>query len=169
MIRCSKLHAKQWVIASVFTVQSWTFYGVLSLSIRLHTTANRARFVLFLQPKRLGIRRLTTFARVALKCNPWVFTLVDHGCEPIRVEDIYNVWVVFCLIATRFRSLGHSASQSRVSTFFLLLDLMQFFDLFHAGELDTALDVSSGYLADSESTTQRQIVTRTPPNRLAGR
>ena len=42
----------------------------------------------------------------------------------------------------RYRTLGHTASQSRISTFFLLLDLMQFFDLYHAGQLHTALDVS---------------------------
>lgn len=44
-------------------------------------------------------------------------------------------------LAQRYRTLGHSASQSRISTFYLLLDLMQFFDLFNAGQLDTALDV----------------------------
>ncbi|XP_020602897.1 nuclear pore complex protein Nup93-like [Orbicella faveolata] len=44
-------------------------------------------------------------------------------------------------LAQRYRTLGHTASQSRTSTFFLLLDLMQFFDLYHAGQLDTALDV----------------------------
>ncbi|KXJ26896.1 nuclear pore complex protein Nup93 [Exaiptasia diaphana] len=44
-------------------------------------------------------------------------------------------------IADRYRLLGHNASQSRISTFFLLLDLMQFFDLYHANQLDTALDV----------------------------
>lgn len=44
-------------------------------------------------------------------------------------------------LAQRYRTLGHSASQSRISTFFLLLDLMQFFDLYHAGQQDTALDV----------------------------
>ena len=43
---------------------------------------------------------------------------------------------------SRYRTLGHTASQSRISTFYLLLDLMQFFDLFHAGQLDTAFDVS---------------------------
>ena len=43
----------------------------------------------------------------------------------------------------RYRALGHTASQSRISTFFLLLDLMHFFDLYHAGQLDFALDVSS--------------------------
>ncbi|CAH3176978.1 unnamed protein product [Porites lobata] len=44
-------------------------------------------------------------------------------------------------LAQRYRTLGHTASQSRISTFYLLLDLMQFFDLFHAGQLDTAFDV----------------------------
>lgn len=43
---------------------------------------------------------------------------------------------------SRYRTLGHTASQSRISTFYLLLDLMQFFDLFHAGQFDTAFDVS---------------------------
>ncbi|KAK3744462.1 hypothetical protein QZH41_012886 [Actinostola sp. cb2023] len=44
-------------------------------------------------------------------------------------------------IADRYRQLGHNASQSRISTFYLLLDLMQFFDLYHANQLDTALDM----------------------------
>ncbi|XP_067049667.1 nuclear pore complex protein Nup93-like [Acropora muricata] len=44
-------------------------------------------------------------------------------------------------LAQRYRALGHNASQSRINTFFVLLDLMQFFNLYHAGELDTALDV----------------------------
>ncbi|XP_058967670.1 nuclear pore complex protein Nup93 [Pocillopora verrucosa] len=44
-------------------------------------------------------------------------------------------------LAQRYRTSGHSASQSRIGTFFLLLDLMQFFDLYHAGQHDTALDV----------------------------
>lgn len=50
---------------------------------------------------------------------------------------------LFVYFFFRYRTLGHTASQSRISTFFLLLDLMQFFDLYHAGQLDTALDVSS--------------------------
>ncbi|KAK2560702.1 Nuclear pore complex protein Nup93 [Acropora cervicornis] len=45
------------------------------------------------------------------------------------------------LFQSRYRALGHNASQSRINTFFVLLDLMQFFNLYHAGELDTALDV----------------------------
>ncbi|EDO41551.1 predicted protein [Nematostella vectensis] len=44
-------------------------------------------------------------------------------------------------IADRYRAQGHNASQSRMSTFFLLLDLMQFFDLYHGNQTDTALDV----------------------------
>lgn len=44
-------------------------------------------------------------------------------------------------LAQRYRALGHTASQSRLNTFYLLLDLMQFFDLYHAGQLDQALDV----------------------------
>jgi len=52
--------------------------------------------------------------------------------------------VTYCLVhfCSRYRLLCHNASQSRIGTFFLLLDLMQFFDLYHANQLDTALDVS---------------------------
>ena len=49
---------------------------------------------------------------------------------------------MYMYFSFRYRTLGHTASQSRISTFFLLLDLMQFFDLYHAGQLHTALDVS---------------------------
>ena len=50
--------------------------------------------------------------------------------------------ILCSIFAYRYRTSGHSASQSRIGTFFLLLDLMQFFDLYHAGQHDTALDVS---------------------------
>ena len=61
----------------------------------------------------------------------------------IVIIDIMNLChEVHISFPFRYRTLGHTASQSRISTFFLLLDLMQFFDLYHAGQLDTALDVS---------------------------
>ena len=61
----------------------------------------------------------------------------------IVLIDIMNLChEVYISFPFRYRTLGHTASQSRISTFFLLLDLMQFFDLYHAGQLDTALDVS---------------------------
>lgn len=34
------------------------------------------------------------------------------------------------------------ARRERAQTFFLLMDLMQFFDLYHEGKLDVAFDVS---------------------------
>ena len=40
----------------------------------------------------------------------------------------------------RYRSLGHSASQESSASFFLLLDLMTFFDLFHAKKFDDAIE-----------------------------
>lgn len=61
----------------------------------------------------------------------------------IVIIDIINLChEVHISFLFRYRTLGYTASQSRISTFFLLLDLMQFFDLYHAGQLDTALDVS---------------------------
>ncbi|XP_062501933.1 nuclear pore complex protein Nup93-like isoform X2 [Corticium candelabrum] len=44
-------------------------------------------------------------------------------------------------IAERYKGKGHTATVSRVSTFYLLLDLMQFFNLYHQQLFDQALDV----------------------------
>lgn len=44
-------------------------------------------------------------------------------------------------IAKRYRANGHSAGSENTSAFFLLLDLMTFFDLFHAKKYDEALDI----------------------------
>ncbi|PIO33620.1 hypothetical protein AB205_0131730 [Aquarana catesbeiana] len=45
-------------------------------------------------------------------------------------------------IAERYRSQGTSAEKSISATFYLLLDLMTFFDSYHAGHIDVAFDVS---------------------------
>jgi nuclear pore complex protein Nup93 len=37
---------------------------------------------------------------------------------------------------------GQNVSASNASKFYLLLDLMTFFDLYHTGSVDQALDVS---------------------------
>lgn len=42
----------------------------------------------------------------------------------------------------RYRSQGVAAEMSVNSTFYLLLDLMTFFDEYHAGHIDRAYDVS---------------------------
>ena len=67
-------------------------------------------------------------------------------CKLGFIEKVFTILfclcVCVCFFLFRYRTLGHTASQSRISTFYLLLDLMQFFDLYHAGQLDTALDVS---------------------------
>ena len=44
-------------------------------------------------------------------------------------------------IAERYRNKGHNASRQLSQTFFLLLDIMQFFDHYHSKRLDVALDV----------------------------
>ncbi|XP_070536264.1 nuclear pore complex protein Nup93-like [Ptychodera flava] len=44
-------------------------------------------------------------------------------------------------IAERYHSQGHRGSQATTQTFYLLLDLISFFDYFHSGNLDDAMDV----------------------------
>ena len=46
-------------------------------------------------------------------------------------------------IADRYKALGHTASRQLSQTFFLLLDVMQFFDHYHSKRIDVALDVSA--------------------------
>ena len=46
-------------------------------------------------------------------------------------------------VARRYRSVGHTASQDLTAAFFLLLDLMTFFDAFHAQLFKDALDIVS--------------------------
>ncbi len=45
-------------------------------------------------------------------------------------------------IAERYKQLGHGASRSLSQTFYLLLDIMQFFDHYHNKRIDVAFDVS---------------------------
>ena len=42
----------------------------------------------------------------------------------------------------RYKTQNISADKKKTQTLFLLMDLMQFFDLYHEGKLDIALDVS---------------------------
>ncbi len=44
-------------------------------------------------------------------------------------------------IAERYKQLGHKAGRSVSQTFFLLLDIMQFFDHYHNKRIDVAFDV----------------------------
>ncbi|XP_002164359.1 nuclear pore complex protein Nup93 [Hydra vulgaris] len=43
-------------------------------------------------------------------------------------------------VAERYKTHGHNGSRTRSSTFYLLIDLMYFFDLYHEQQFDTALD-----------------------------
>ena len=45
-------------------------------------------------------------------------------------------------IAERYKQHGHRASRQLSQTFFLLLDIMQFFDHYHSKRIDVAYDVS---------------------------
>jgi nuclear pore complex protein Nup93 len=46
-------------------------------------------------------------------------------------------------VADRYKAQGHTASRQLSQTFYLLLDIMQFFDHYHAKRIDVALDVST--------------------------
>lgn len=50
------------------------------------------------------------------------------------------------LFHCRYRSQGVAAEKSVDSTFYLLLDLMTFFDEYHAGHVDRAYDVSTALM-----------------------
>ena len=64
-----------------------------------------------------------------------VLVIIIYQC--IERDTIYLCYHVY----TRYRSMGHSASQQLSSTFFLLLDSMQFFDQYHAKRIDIAFEV----------------------------
>ena len=46
-------------------------------------------------------------------------------------------------IAKRYSAIGHTASKDPTAAFFLLLDIMTFFDAYHAGKSDDALNIIS--------------------------
>ena len=48
---------------------------------------------------------------------------------------------VSLVLSCRYKSRGHSANRALSHTFFLLLDIMQFFDHYHAKRIDLALSV----------------------------
>ena len=50
------------------------------------------------------------------------------------------------LVAERYKGCGHSAPQPVAHTFFLLLDIMTFFDHYHSRRPDQALEVTVPYL-----------------------
>jgi len=57
-------------------------------------------------------------------------------------SDRERLQVLAISIAERYKVFGHSSSKDRVShSFYLLLDIMQFFDHYHTGQSDTALGV----------------------------
>lgn len=56
----------------------------------------------------------------------------------------------------RYRSQGIAAEKSINSTFYLLLDLMTFFDEYHAGHVDRAYDVSAAATENAEAHPSRK-------------
>lgn len=48
---------------------------------------------------------------------------------------------VSLVLSCSYKSRGHSANRTLSHTFFLLLDIMQFFDHYHAKRIDLALSV----------------------------
>lgn len=57
--------------------------------------------------------------------------------------------VIFSFLC-RYRCQGIAGEKSVDSTFYLLLDLMTFFDEYHAGHVDRAYDVSTALMIHDE-------------------
>lgn len=54
--------------------------------------------------------------------------------------EFFSIYDWSCL-SFRYKSLGNTASRSRCNTFYLLCDLVQFFDLYHLEQMDEAFEV----------------------------
>ena len=65
-------------------------------------------------------------------------TLIRFKWENVNIT--YLKLKSFFFYFFRYRSLGHSASQESSASFYLMLDLMTFFDLFHAKKFDDAIE-----------------------------
>ena len=72
--------------------------------------------------------------------NFFLFKLVPLANSPQSSRE--RIQILARSVAERYKTRGHNGSRSRSSTFYLLIDLMYFFDLYHEQQFDTALDVS---------------------------
>lgn len=68
-------------------------------------------------------------------------------CQALNLNTNKHNFAIF--VPSRYRSQGIAAEKSVDSTFYLLLDLMTFFDEYHAGHVDRAYDVSATQKIDS--------------------
>lgn len=72
--------------------------------------------------------------------NRLLSQVVSHpGSSPQSSRDRLRNLAVG--VAERYRVQGHEGNRSNTSTFFLLLDLLVFFDYYHEGNLDDAINV----------------------------
>ncbi|CAH1270686.1 NUP93 [Branchiostoma lanceolatum] len=77
--------------------------------------------------------------KVLILLNKLLCQVVSQAPAPQSDRDRLKALAVG--IAERYQSQGHSGAQLEASTFFLLLDLVTFFDHYHTGQLDQALDI----------------------------
>ncbi|CAH1780372.1 unnamed protein product [Owenia fusiformis] len=70
--------------------------------------------------------------------NKLLVQVLSQAPSPQSNKDRLNQMAIS--IAERYRALGHEGTVSNTSTFYLLLDLMTFFDLYHTGKPDQAID-----------------------------
>lgn len=75
---------------------------------------------------------------VELLCKLLAQVVAQAAVAESRRERLHRLAVS---IAKRYKTEGHTASQDTTSTFFLLLDIMTFFDLFHVKKYDEAIDI----------------------------
>lgn len=63
------------------------------------------------------------------------------GFELFLPLQIYSIYLVY-----RYRERNNEGSRSNTSTFYLLLDLLSFFDSYHEGNVDEAFEVKGIFL-----------------------
>lgn len=81
--------------------------------------------------------------------------LVPHvaaskNCESAFINGCRFAQCYCQTISFRYKAQGISAKKSVDSTFYLLLDLITFFDEYHAGHIDRAFDVSVTRLFEAQ-------------------
>eukprot|EP00058_Branchiostoma_floridae_P008695 XP_002594183.1 hypothetical protein BRAFLDRAFT_275527 [Branchiostoma floridae] len=77
--------------------------------------------------------------KVLILLNKLLCQVVSQPPAPQSDRDRLKALAVG--IAERYQTQGHSGAQLEASTFFLLLDMVTFFDHYHTGQLDQALDI----------------------------
>ena len=84
---------------------------------------------------------LQDHGKVLALLNQLLSSVASSPTSPQTQRDRLHQLAV--VVAERYKGCGHSAPQPLAHTFFLLLDIMTFFDHYHSKRSDQALEVST--------------------------